>query len=163
MRRLVVICAILVMPACSAFVDDGPSNDTIKSSTGLMVTEASQIVADNFELISPNPHPVEVGAVRLGNGCRTDPNTLKSYGPPYTPHYQEVVLNPSPEYIETALANLEAMTARGFTRQEGIPGDDPASRVYRDSRGFAVYSIRDKTVRGEVEFTLFSSSPCAAE
>ncbi|MGW5923803.1 hypothetical protein ACWFPY_32835 [Nocardia fluminea] len=163
MRKLVVLCAVLAIPACSAFVGDGPSNDTIKNSSGLLVTEASQIVADNFELISPKARTVDVASVKLGNGCRTDPNTLKSYGPPWTPNYQEVERNPSQEYIDKALANLEAMTARGFARQEGIPGDDPASRVYRDARGFAVYSIRDKTLRGEVEFTLFSSSPCAAE
>ncbi|MFC8383508.1 hypothetical protein [Nocardia sp. NPDC057272] len=163
MRRFVTICAILVMPACSAFVDEGTSTDEVLNSTGLRVPEASQIVADNFELISPRTRSVDAGSVKLGNGCRTDPNTLKTYGPPWAPSYQEAERNPSQEHIDKALANLEAMTARGFTRQEGIPGDDPASRVYRDSRGFAVYSIRDKTVRGEVEFTLFSSSPCAAE
>ncbi|WP_131816505.1 hypothetical protein [Nocardia salmonicida] len=163
MRRLVVACVILLVPGCASFVDEGTSNDAIKESTGLLVPEASQIVADNFELISPNPRSVDIGEVKLGNGCRTDPNTLKSYGPPWTPHYQEVVLNPPSEFIDRAVANIEAMTTRGFVRREGMPGEDPVGRVYTDSRGFTVYVARDRTVRGEVEFTLFSSSPCAAE
>ncbi len=163
MRRIILVCAVLILPSCSAFVGEGPSNERLSAASDLRIPEATQIVADNFELISPKTRSVDVSSVQLGNGCRTDPNTLKSYGPPWTPNYQEVQRNPSQEYIDQALANLEAMTARGFARKEGMPGADPASRVYRDSRGFAVYSIRDKTVRGEVEFTLFSSAPCTAE
>lgn len=164
MRQAILICAILVLPACSALVGEGPTNDEIKNATGLRVPEASQIVADNFELISPNTRSVDVGTVRLGNGCRTDPRTLKSFGPPWTPNYQETELNPSPEFIDRALANLEAMTTRGFVRDENaFIGDDPVNRVYTDSRGFTVHVMRDDTIPSKVRLTLFSSSPCAAE
>ncbi|MFD3510303.1 hypothetical protein [Nocardia sp. NPDC058666] len=163
MRTILLIGAILILPSCSAFITEGPSNDRLATASDLRVPEATQIVADNFELISPKTRSVDVSSVQLGNGCRTDPETLKSYGPPWTPNYQEVQRNPSQEYIDQALANLEAMTARGFTRQAGMPGADPASRVYRDSRGFAVYSSQNTTVRGEIEFTLYSSAPCTAE
>lgn len=167
MKRVSAVCsivALLAAPGCSAVVGEGPTNEEIKDSTGLRVAEASRIVADNFELIWPNAVSVDAATVNLGNGCRTDPNTLLSTGPPWTPNYQKTQVNPSPDFVDRALAKLEAMIARGFVRDEdAVPGDDPVNRAYTDPRGFTVHVLRQDTVPDTVRFTMFSTSPCAAE
>lgn len=122
--------------------------------------EASRIVVENFTLVWPDPIQVEPNMVDRGNGCRTNPETLKSEGPPWTPIYEKGVTDPSQEFIDRALAQLEAMTGRGFTlRPDPIPDDDPINRVYADSRGFTVAVRRDK-LPAEIRFTVTSSSPC---
>ncbi|MFI8976635.1 hypothetical protein ACIGO9_27380 [Nocardia asteroides] len=151
------------LAGCSGWIHEGPTNQEIKDGTGMTVAEAKPIVAQNFTLIWPDPTTVELGNIRLGNGCRTDPNSLRAAGPPWTPYYEKTAIDPDQEFVDRALANLEAMTAHGFTRvPDPVPGDDPANRSYEDSRGFSVAVQRHQTSR-ETRFTMTASSPCAAE
>ncbi|WP_336083337.1 hypothetical protein [Nocardia sp. SSK8] len=155
---LVLLCGTL---AACGFVPEGPSNQDIAESSGLTVTEAVPLVADNFEHIWPEPVSIEDNAVRLGKGCRTDPDTLQSAGPPWAPSYEREIADPPAEFVEQALARLAAMTSRGFVLAENpVPGDDPVNRVYRNSRGFSVAALRYGST--PTRFVLRSSSPCAA-
>ncbi|MFE3545812.1 hypothetical protein ACFXK0_22860 [Nocardia sp. NPDC059177] len=163
MRRAALILATgLATAACGAFVPAGPTNQDIAASTGLTVAQAIPRVAANFELIWPEPVTVADGAVRLGSGCRTDPDTLRSAGPPWAPSYEQEKVDPPAEFIDRALAKLDAMTAHGFVLAANpIPGDDPVNRVYRDADGFSVAAIRYGAAPSR--FALRAASPCAAE
>ncbi|MFJ2837103.1 hypothetical protein ACIO52_17265 [Nocardia sp. NPDC087230] len=161
-----VAMVAVTLAGCSGWISEGPTNQQVKDATGLTVAGARPIVADNFELIWPKPITVEPDMVDVGSGCRTDPNSLRSAGPPWHPRYERQELNPSQEFIDQAMANLEAMTARGFTLVPSQnPAEDPVSRYYRDSRGFSVASSRTRAGRNdeEVRFIMASTSPCAAE
>ncbi|MFD5177291.1 hypothetical protein ACFWM1_15875 [Nocardia sp. NPDC058379] len=156
----------VTLAGCSGWIHEGPTNQQVKDTTGLTVAAARPIVADNFELIWPRPITVEPDKVDLGAGCRTDPNSLRSEGPPWHPRYERQEVNPSQEFLDLAMANLEAMTARGFTLVPSQnPSEDPVSRYYRDSRGFSVASSRMRVGKNneEVRFIMASTSPCAAE
>ncbi|MEV6362969.1 hypothetical protein [Nocardia asteroides] len=158
-----ITVAATALAGCSGWIHEGPTNQEIKDRTGMTVAEAKPIVAQNFTLIWPEPTTVELGNIRLGNGCRTDPNSLRAAGPPWTPYYEKTAIDPDQEFVDRAMANLEAMTARGFTPvPDPVPGDDPANRSYEDSRGFSVAVQRHQTSR-ETRFTMTASSPCAAE
>ncbi len=166
-RTALAALTAATLAGCGSFIHEGPTNQQIEDRTGLTVTEASPIVAHNFGLIWPEPVSVDIGDVTtVGTGCRTDPNSLRSEGPPWRPRYVMEEVNPSQEFIDRAMANLEAMTARGFTLEPSQrPDKDPANRVYRDSRGYTVSSFRllpggDPT---DVRFSMTASSPCAAE
>ncbi|MFB7878449.1 hypothetical protein ACFC06_24660 [Nocardia sp. NPDC056064] len=164
MRRAgwVVVAAGLATTACGGLVPEGPSNQDIADTTGLTVAEAVPLVADNFERVWPEPVTVEDSAVQLGNGCRTDRGSLRSTGPPWAPSYEREIADPPAEFVDRALAKLAAMTAHGFVLAENpVPGDDPVNRVYRDSRGFSVATLRYGSA--PTRFVLRSSSPCAAE
>ncbi|WP_067717648.1 hypothetical protein [Nocardia yamanashiensis] len=156
---LATLAAVSLLAACN---QSSPADDhgSIKESTSMNYAEASRIVVENFEHIWPDPVQVDTTMVNRGNGCRTNPETLKSEGPPWTPLYEKTVTNPSPEFVERALAQLDSMTTRGFTLTPNpIPGDDPVNRVYHDGRGFSVAAHRDDYPVG-VQFTMTSSSPC---
>ncbi|MDO3648569.1 hypothetical protein [Nocardia mangyaensis] len=160
---LVAIVAA-VTTGCGGVIDRGPTEQDIRDTTGLTVTEASRLVAGNFELVWPEPVSVPVGAVDLTHGCRTDPNSLRAVGPPWTPIYERTQINPSPEFIDRVLANLEAMTTRGFVRDpDPIPGDQPENRSYTDPRGFTVSALFYGADPAQPRFAVGSTSPCAAE
>lgn len=170
MKTTMIALAMLTTAAltgCSAFIHEGPTNQQIKDRTGLTVAEASQVVAHNFGLIWPEPVPIDIKNVTtVGKGCRTNPNSLLSEGPPWHPTYEMEKVNPTPEFIDRAMANLEAMTARGFTLEPSQrPDEDPVNRYYSDARGFSVASSRltDVGRAKEVRFSMSASSPCAAE
>ncbi|APE33784.1 hypothetical protein BOX37_07155 [Nocardia mangyaensis] len=152
--------------SAGALFDVDPYADPrITDKPGLTVTEASRLVAGNFELVWPEPVSVPVDAVDLTHGRRTDPNSLRAVGPPWTPIYERTQINPSPEFIDRVLANLAAMTTRGFVRDpDPIPGDQPENRSYTDPRGFTVSAAlfygADPAQR---RFAIGSTSPCAAE
>lgn len=161
---VLVAVAVVVTAGCGTVIDEGPTEQEIRDATGLTVAEASPLVARNFELVWPEPISVPVGAVDLTHGCRTDPNSLRAVGPPWTPIYERTQINPSPEFIDRALANLEAMTARGFVRDpDPIPGDQPENRSYTDPRGFTVAALSYGANPNEHRFAVSSTSPCAAE
>ncbi|MFE6924759.1 hypothetical protein ACFVAV_27295 [Nocardia sp. NPDC057663] len=157
----------LILSGCAGIdAEKGPTNDDILRGTGLTVAAAKPIVADNFELVWPEQQSVDPEAVLRGKGCRTKMSAISSEGPPWHPRYEREVINPSQEFIDRAMVNLEAMTARGFTLVPSQnPGEDPVSRYYRDSRGFSVSSSRIRVGQNkqEVRFSIASTSPCAAE
>ncbi|MFD6452666.1 hypothetical protein ACFWF3_17940 [Nocardia sp. NPDC060220] len=171
MTKTTIVACILMITAgvtgCSGFIHEGPTNQRIKDTTGLTVAEAGAIVERNFELIWPQKGPVEIANLTSpGTGCRTNPNSLMSEGPPWRPRYTMEEVNPPQEFIDRAMANLEAMTTRGFTLVPSQrPDNDPVNRLYRDSTGYTVASFRDTSVgpRKEVRFSMTASSPCAAE
>jgi hypothetical protein len=158
---LAALVGTSTLAGCSGFVHEGPTDQQIKDGSGLTVAEAGPIVTTNFHRIWPEPTDAAVSDVALGAGCRTDPNSLRAVGPPWTPHHSRTEINPSQEFVDRALANLDAMTVHGFTlRPDPVPGDDPVNRSYEDERGFSVGVDRYATSR-EVRFTMSASSPCA--
>ncbi|MFD3745767.1 hypothetical protein [Nocardia sp. NPDC058633] len=170
MKKAMITACILMITAgvtgCGGLIHEGPTNQRIKDTTGLTVAEASPIVAHNFGLIWPEPVTVELSDVTMGSGCRTDPDSLRSEGPPWRPRYELEELDPTPEFIDRALANLEAMTARGFTRTPNRrPDNDPANRHYTDASGYSVASSRltDVGPTDQVRFVMAASAPCAAQ
>ncbi|WP_330182156.1 hypothetical protein OHB26_38515 [Nocardia sp. NBC_01503] len=150
---LTTLAAASLLTACSES----------SGSTAMKYDEAARIVVQNFTLVWPDPVQVASGMVNRGNGCRTNPETLKSEGPPWSPTYEMTAADPSQEFIDRALARLETMTSRGFALEpDRVPNDDPINRVYADSRGFSVAAHRDKYPVG-TQFTITSSSPCVDE
>ncbi|MFC6013303.1 hypothetical protein [Nocardia lasii] len=160
---LAAVIGVSTLTGCSTFVDEGPTDQQIAEASGVTVAEAGSIVTTNFHRVWPERTDVAVSNVALGAGCRTDPDTLRAVGPPWTPHHSRTVIDPSPELIDQLLANLEALTASGFTLvPDPVPGDDPVNRTYEDARGFSVGAQRHATSR-EVRFSITASSPCARE
>lgn len=152
------VTAVSLLTACS---QSSPIDDNAAAT--MSYDEASRIVIENFERIWPDPVQVSTTMVNRSNGCRTNPNTMKSEGPPWTPLYERTITNPSPEFVERALAKLDSMTAQGYTLTPNpIPGDAPINRVYHDSRGFSVAAHSDNYPVG-VQFTMTSSSPCVGD
>lgn len=166
--RIAAVLAVVAVVAtgCATLDDKGPTNEDIMQGTGLTVTTARPIVADNFELIWPEQLAVDPAAVDVSKGCRTSMAAISYEGPPWRPRYEREVVNPSQEFVDRAMANLEAMTARGFTLVPSQnPDQDPVSRYYRDAQGFSVSSSRIRVGQNdeEVRFTMAAASPCAAE
>ncbi|MBC7302613.1 MAG: hypothetical protein H5T78_16920 [Nocardia sp.] len=160
------VLATATATGCGGFVDEGPTDQEIKDTTGLTVAEASPIVEHNLELVWPQQVKVERAPLPYsGIGCRTN-NSMMSDGPPWQLRVTREEANPPQEFIDRALANLEAMTTRGFTLVPSQrPDVDPADRFYRDARGYTVSSSLDTAVgpTKEVRFSMTATSPCAAE
>ncbi|WP_410875074.1 hypothetical protein [Nocardia sp. A7] len=167
--RLVTALAVLAtatLTGCGAFINEGPTNQEIKDTTGLTVAEASPIVERNLELVWPQQVRIQRAPLPYsGVGCRTN-DSMMSEGPPWRLRVEMEEVNPSQEFIDRAMANLEAMTARGFTFVPSQrPDTHPASRFFRDSHGYTVSSHLSTNVgpKKEVRFSMSASSPCAAE
>ncbi|MFE1594059.1 hypothetical protein [Nocardia sp. NPDC058705] len=160
------VLAIATLTGCSGLVDRGPTNQEIKDTTGLTVDEASPIVERNLELVWPEQVTVKRAQLPYsGLGCRTN-DSMMSEGPPWHVRVTKVEVNPPQEFIDRAVANLEAMTTRGFIFEPSQrPDADPADRFYRDSRGYTVSSSFETAVgpKKEVQFSMTATSPCAAE
>lgn len=96
-------------------------------------------------------------------GCRTDPESLMSVGPPWSVRTTWVKGSPTEEFVAAALGRLESLTAEGFspqpwTRPEPEP---PNRRSYADDRGYRVTADTAKRPSGKVDFELTVTSPCA--
>ncbi|MFE3318202.1 hypothetical protein [Nocardia sp. NPDC059195] len=161
-----VVLATATLTGCGALINEGPTNQEIKDVTGLTVAEAGPIVEHNLELVWPQQVRIERAPLPYsGVGCRTN-DSMMSEGPPWRLRVTMEEVNPSQEFIDRAMANLAAMTTRGFTLEPSQrPDDDPANRFYRDAHGYTVSSSRDTSVgpTSEVRFSMTASSPCAAE
>ncbi|MGY0497354.1 hypothetical protein ACWZHB_02500 [Nocardia sp. FBN12] len=160
------VLATTTLTGCGGFIDRGPTNQEIKDTTGLTVDEASPIVERNLELVWPEQVTIKRGPLPYsGVGCRTN-DSMMSEGPPWYLRITKEEVNPSQEFIDRALANLESMTARGFILEPSKrPDAVPADRYYRDPRGYTVSSSLDTDVgpKKEVRFSMTATSPCAAE
>ncbi|MGV9436944.1 MULTISPECIES: hypothetical protein [unclassified Nocardia] len=166
MKAAALLVMAAVLSGCTILEEQGPTNEDVLKGTGLTVAAAKPIVADNFELIWPAPLSVDPETVSVRTGCRSSMTSISGEGPPWRPRYEREVVDPSQEFIDRAMANLEAMTARGFTLVPSQnPSEDPVSRYYRDARGFSVASSRTRVGKNneEVRFIMASTSPCAAE
>ncbi|WP_282781734.1 MULTISPECIES: hypothetical protein [unclassified Nocardia] len=95
------------------------SATTTPAPAEIKLDEASRIVAENFTLIWPEPIRREPDQVQRGSGCRTNPSTLMPEGPPWSPSTSITVFNPSQEFIDKALANLEATSTDRLERARG--------------------------------------------
>ncbi|MFI9505546.1 hypothetical protein [Nocardia sp. NPDC052566] len=165
--RTLFLCATALLAAACVF-PDGPSNDEVKTSTGLTVAEAERTLLANLYAVWPaaNPQltrPIPRTAERIG--CRNTAS-MTSYGPPWWLRATATQPNPSPELIDEVLSRLDAMTAQGFTRQPpGVVDNHPADRDYRDARGYTITSdftpARDANTPARLDVTV--TSPCAAE
>ncbi|MFF2087009.1 hypothetical protein ACFVVM_24815 [Nocardia sp. NPDC058176] len=161
---VVVALVAVVAASCGSLVDEGPTEQEIRDSSGVTVAEAIPLVARNFTLVWPESISVANGDVDVSHGCRTDANSLRAVGPPWTPIYERTQVDPSPEFVDRVLANLEALTAHGFVRDaDPIPGDQPENRSYTDQRGFTVSASSYGANPAQRRFAVSSTAPCAAE
>lgn len=160
------VLATTTLTGCGGFINEGPTNQEIEDTTGLTVAEASPIVEHNLALVWPQQVTIKRGPLPYsGVGCRTN-DSMMSEGPPWHLRITKEEINPSQEFIDRAMANLEAMTARGFALEPSQrPDAVPADRYYRDPRGYTISSSLDTAVgpTKEVRFSMTATSPCAAE
>ncbi|WP_130917085.1 hypothetical protein [Nocardia cyriacigeorgica] len=156
---------LLLAVGCGSVIDEGPTNDDIKNTTGLTVEQAARVVYDNLNLVWPNP--VEPRLDQVGKiGCRTNPNSMRSEGPPWQVEKKMVKQDPSPELVEQVRANLDSLTERGFGLEESaITDDHPLDRVYTDGNGYVIQSSMeiDRRVTDIPILEVASRAPCAAE
>ncbi|MBF6416866.1 hypothetical protein [Nocardia cyriacigeorgica] len=158
---------LLLVSGCGSIIDEGPTNDDIEKTTGLTVSEATRIVNENLNAIWPYNG---ASAPKHGqqHGCRTNPNSLMSEGPPWQVAVQESKPGSSQQFIDEVLRKLDmAAASRGFTRDPGgVMDDHPADRTYRDDSGYILQVDMDVDRRGADQTPILqvtSRSPCAAE
>ncbi|MBL1079290.1 hypothetical protein JK358_33280 [Nocardia sp. 2] len=164
---LATLSAVSLVAACSGSPSEtNPASTTTSARPAIYLDEASRIVAENFTMIWPEPISLDVDRIKQNRtACHTNPATLMPEGPPWIPSTSATVFNPSQEFVDKALANLEAMTTKGFVLQPyQVPGEDPINRTYKDERGFTIGAHRDTgtSPRG-VMFTMSSAAPCVDE
>ncbi|MFH5211326.1 hypothetical protein [Antrihabitans spumae] len=161
----VISAAVAVAAGCapSPTVDEGPTNEEIMQSTGLTVAEATRVAAANLSVAVGVPlDPARERVVKVG--CRTDPESLMSIGPPYRVRLSHEVAAPSPDVLAEAMARVEKLTDRGFELQPRTPNDQtPEDRTYQDDKGYTVITSTSVMVLGGPGLTIYSNSPCAAE
>lgn len=167
-RVALAALAMVVVTSCSPEEtfngEKGPDNEDVLAGTGLTVAAARPIVAENFSLVWPEPVTVDPATVDASQGCRSKMTDIAAAGPPWRPRYEQTVIDPPQEFIDRALTNLAAMTARGFTfTPSQNPAQDPMSKTYTDDRGFSISSWRETVgPKREVRFSITSTAPCAA-
>jgi hypothetical protein len=96
-------------------------------------------------------------------GCRTNPESLMSEGPPWRVRSTWVLDNPPAEFVTAALARLDTLTGQGFQRQPWTRPDPepPNRRSYEDVRGYRVAAGTDERPGNVMVFELTVTSPCA--
>lgn len=130
--------------------------------TGLTVSDAARTAAGYVSLIAgqemdPNP------ALAEKIGCRTNPESLMSEGPPWQVRKQWWVDDPPPTLVESAMARLDSLTSQGFTRQPWTrPEPEPENnRTYKNGLGYVVGAKAYTTPAGRNLFEVTALSPCA--
>jgi hypothetical protein len=96
-------------------------------------------------------------------GCRTDPESLMSVGPPFSVRTTWVKQDPTPEFVSAALRRVDSLQAEGFqrtawTRPEPEP---PNTRAYKDDRGYGITASDKVRPSGKAVFEIYVNSPCA--
>lgn len=162
---LIIAAALAVAPGCapSSPTDEGPTNEQVMQSTGLGVEESTRIAAANLSVAVGVPlDPARERVVQVG--CRTDPESLMTIGPPYRVRLSHEVAAPSPDVLAEAMARVEKLTDRGFELQPRTPNDQtPEDRTYQDDKGYTVITSTSVMVLGGPGLTIYSNSPCAAD
>lgn len=130
--------------------------------TDLTVAEAAQENARLVSLVSGetvDPAPDRVEKV----GCRTDPESFMSVGPPWRLRTTWWVDNPPAPLVDQTLARLAGLTSEGFERQPWTrPDPEPAhTRTYQDQRGYIVTASAEKSPAGRYMLEVTAMSPCA--
>lgn len=180
--RVFVVVAAFLATSCGDWIHQGPTNDDIKNSTGLTVETASRIVIDNFNSVwletpsPPNPPFLQEGPHLGRGGCRTNPNSFMTEGPPWSVNYSAIRKQATPEFTDKAFAKLDALIGRGFVREPSGPHrDGEEDRAYRNDQKYSVIGVKyvektylrgpngERTVVEEPRFKIISHSPCAAE
>ncbi|MFI6865540.1 hypothetical protein [Nocardia sp. NPDC050406] len=153
MRILFAVATLALIAACT--------NDKPTPSVDLTYDDAERVVVENFTAVWPVRPTVTTSR---GPGCGTNAAGM-SEGPPWAAIMSEDVYNPSQEFIDKTLANLEAMTAHGFSRRpDAVPGDDPVNRSYEDERGFSIAVGRYAGASPDgVKFGVTAKGPCIDE
>lgn len=165
LRTVFVIATVTLAVSCAfrPAVDDGPTNEEIMHTTGLTVEEATRVAAENLSVALGAPvDPDRENVAKIG--CRTDPDSLMSVGPPWRVRLSFAFAAPQPEHIAQIMARVETLVGRGFTLQQSNPNDRSSDdRAYRNADGFTVSTSTSTLVLGGPGLTITSVSPCAAE
>jgi hypothetical protein len=167
-RVSTIVCGIALvafLAACVSSERTGTTSDETMQSVTITVSQATEQNANYVELAAGNaPHPSAFNDVaRIG--CRTNPDSLMSEGPPWQVRTTWVLDEPPPEFVEAALSRLDALTAQGFERQPWTrPEPEPTNRrSFVDERGYRVTAEHDMRPGGREVFSLTVTSPCAHE
>jgi hypothetical protein len=169
-RVSAIVCGVVVVAAvaaCGGCTEE--PNETIDEETMQpVVITVSQATEQNAKYVGlatgGAPHPSAFNDVaRIG--CRTNPDSLMSEGPPWQVRTTWVLDEPTAESVEGALSRLDGLTAQGFERQPWTrPEPEPANRrSFVDERGYRVTAEHDTRPGGQEVFSLTVTSPCANE
>jgi hypothetical protein len=162
------VCGLVLLPALVACVSSEEaatkSEETVPPVT-VTVSQATEQNAKYVELAAGDaPAPSAYNDVaRIG--CRTNPDTLMSEGPPWQVRTTWVVDEPPAEFVEEALSRLDTLTVQGFQRQPWTrPEPEPINRrSFVDERGYRVAAETDTRPGGHEVFAVTVTSPCANE
>lgn len=96
-------------------------------------------------------------------GCRTDPVSLMSVGPPFSIRTTWVKRDPAPDFMTETWRRVDALTERGFQRsaRSGQETEPPGTRIYKDARGYGVTAAAKTRPSGQAVFEIYINSPCA--
>jgi hypothetical protein len=128
---------------------------TVAQATEENARYVSLVVSDGYD----EPDFNDVAKI----GCRTNPESLMSEGPPWRVRTTWVKSSPSPDFVAAALRRVDDLAAEGFTPQPWTRPDPepPNRRAYEDARGYRVSTTTATRPSGRVDFELTVSSPCA--
>lgn len=95
-------------------------------------------------------------------GCRTDPASLMSVGPPFSIRTTWVMRDPAPDFMTHTWRRVDALTERGFQRSawSGPETEPPGTRIYKDARGYGVTAAAKTRPSGQAVFEIYINSPC---
>jgi hypothetical protein len=169
MRDSAIVCgcvSVLALAACGSA--DEPNETIGEEAMPPVTTTISQATEQNakyVELAAGEPrNPFGFNNVARV-GCRTNPDSLMSEGPPWQVRTTWVVDEPTAEFVEEALSRLDTLSAQGFERQPWKrPEPEPANRrSFVDERGYRVTAEQDTRLGGHEVFSVTVTSPCANE
>lgn len=95
-------------------------------------------------------------------GCRTNPASLMSVGPPFSIRTTWVKRDPAPDFMTDTWRRVDALTERGFQRSawSGQETEPPGTRIYKDARGYGVTAAAETRPSGQAVFEIYINSPC---
>jgi hypothetical protein len=160
-----VVALVLVLAGCATIGKSLVDTSSQEAPVAMTVAQATAENARYIDLIvGPDPE-IRVWRDTAQIGCRTNPESLMSEGPPWHVRTNWVVSDPPAEFVEGALARVDTLAAKGFRLQPWIRPDPepPNNRTYRDDRGYLVGVMSDTTPAGEKVFDITVSSPCVYE
>jgi hypothetical protein len=156
---------LAALVACASSEETAITSEETMPPVTITVSQANEQNAEFVALAAGDaPQPSAFNDVaRIG--CRTNPDSLMSEGPPWQVRTTWVLDEPPAEFVEEALSRLDALTAQGFERQLWTrPEPEPTNRrSFVDERGYRVAAETDTRPGGHEVFAVTVTSPCANE